>query len=939
MKKSILIVIVAVVLLAGLNVYVFNDLYKKQVTYQKSILFDQAELCSHTIENELRRFESDLNYILFSDDISELFSEHAENSNSLRRLELFYSSYSNLIKNIDIYDNNKNVFNLFKDKNFITDRYIAQRQRKLADKEVIKVRNNEYQYYIPVFKDNTVSGNIVVSINLANYIISELNKFHVSDICYQWVIHPESKNYTANFPGKIISIENYDAIVDNLKNDFEGLAKHKMTIDSTTVRIITAYKPLNILDHKFGLAFSFNNDFFIKTVFSRIVLIASISLILFFSIILFLLTRLGYSEKKRGVLNKEKDRLNEILQHLPIGVIIFDETGRIIYLNQISKDLFFIKEGEEIEGNTLIDKYLMTGQKQKSNLKTAAYDTNQFILYQKEGNEVVLYRKELPYFIDGIEYTLSSFIDITSLEKSRKYEAASNTAKSEFLAKMSHEIRTPMNGIIGMAEALDQKKLTKDQKEYIEIIKSSADLLLNIVNDILDYSKIEAGKMQLEEIPFRLNEEIKLSLDLFRAIVEEKGIKLTVDIRPEVPDDIIGDPFRLRQVLSNLISNAVKFTHEGEIRLSVKLEEQYSGNLTIIFEIADTGVGIPKERLESIFSSFAQADQDTSRKYGGSGLGTTISKQLVNLMHGEIWVDSPSGISKNKKYPGSKFSFSIEVFSNEEIKKDLDFSAINSFNQVKAFVLAQNLPAKKRILGFLNHLGIHVDIVTIKEEKEIVDNIKDQLQNKKEHQLLIIMDEPNLDGLWIARQLSQFGITDQFRVLMISSKHKQENYIQTKLSKIDYYLIQPFDQNILKEYLFRWFSGIKQAEQEKSMALQKDLNILVAEDNLINQKVAETIFQNLGYQIDIALDGKKVVDMVRKKSYDIIFMDLQMPIKDGVDATIEIRGLGFQMPIVAMTATASKIGKDNAITAGMNDYITKPVKMDAVRTVLEKWFA
>ena len=218
------------------------------------------------------------------------------------------------------------------------------------------------------------------------------------------------------------------------------------------------------------------------------------------------------------------------------------------------------------------------------------------------------------------------------------------------------------------------------------------------------------------------------------------------------------------------------------------MEEQYSGNLTIIFEIADTGVGIPKERLESIFSSFAQADQDTSRKYGGSGLGTTISKQLVNLMHGEIWVDSPSGISKNKKYPGSKFSFSIEVFSNEEIKKDLDFSAINSFNQVNAFVLAQNLPAKKRIFGFLNHLGIHVDIVKLKEEKEIVDNIKDQLQNKKDHQLLIIMDEPNLDGLWIARQLSQFGVTDQFRVLMISSKHKQENYIQTKLSKIDYML-------------------------------------------------------------------------------------------------------------------------------------------------------
>jgi len=929
MRKSILVIIIISIALIGLNVYVFNDLYKKQVSYQKNILFDQAELCSHTIEDELQRFESDLNYILFSDDISELFSENAEKSNSLRKLELFYSSYSNLIKNIDIYDNQKNVFNLFKDKNFITDRYIAQRQRKLADKEVVKFRNDEYQYYIPVFKNNKVEGNIVVSINLVNYIISELNKFHVSDICYQWIIHPESKSFTTNFPGKVSSIGNYDAIVHNIVEDFEGLEKHKMIIDSTSIRVITAYKPLSILDHKFGIAFSFNNDFFMETVFSRIIIIASVCLILFLFSIFYLLKQVKFNEKKKQSLIQEKNRLNEILHHMPIGAIVFNEENKIQYLNQIAKEMFLIKEGEEKEGNTLVDKYLMSSRKQTSKTKSSAYDTNRFILYQKEGNEVILYRKEIPYLINDKEYTLSSFLDITSLEKARKYEAAANTAKSEFLAKMSHEIRTPMNGIIGMTEALDQKKLTKEQKEYVDIIKSSADLLLNIIDDILDISKIEAGKMQLEEIPFKISEEVKLSLDLFRAI----------DIKKEVPDDIIGDPFRLRQVLSNIISNAVKFTHEGEIRLSVRLDEKYSGNLTLIFEIADTGVGVPKDRLESIFSSFTQADQETSRKYGGSGLGTTISKQLVNLMHGEIWIDSPSGISKNKKYPGSKFSFSIEVFSNEELVKDLDFSDIKSFDQVNAFLIAQNLPAKKRLLGFLKHLGMHVDIVKLIEEKDIIDDIREQLLSKKAHHLLFIMDEPNLDGLWIARQLSQHGINDQFRVLMISSRHKQENYIQTKVSKIDSYLIQPFDQNILKDYLFRWFDGIKKREEGKSMVLQKDLSVLVAEDNLINQKVAETIFQNLGYQIDIAIDGKEVVEMIKKKSYDIIFMDLQMPEKDGVDATVEIRGLGFQMPIVAMTATASKIGKDNAITSGMNDYITKPVKMATVRSVLEKWFS
>jgi signal transduction histidine kinase/CheY-like chemotaxis protein len=702
--------------------------------------------------------------------------------------------------------------------------------------------------------------------------------------------------------------------------------------------MITAYKPLDVLDHKFGLAFSYNNTFFIEQVFSRSVFVVGLSLLLFLITAYLLIVQIGRKEKKNKIAEKERFRLDSILFSLPIGVIIFHDNGSIYYINQLAREMFLIKEGETEKGNTITEKFLLAGRRIKTRNKPSAYDSNQFILYEKAGNEVVLYRKEIPCFIEGKEFTLSAFIDITSIEKARKYEAASNTAKSEFLAKMSHEIRTPMNGIIGMTDALNKENLSPQQKEYIDIVKRSADLLLNIIDDILDYSKIEAGKMQLEEFPFRLSEEVKLSLDLFRTIIEGKGVELTVDIDKEVPDEIIGDPFRLRQVLSNLISNAVKFTHEGEIKLSVKVDEKYNGNLTLLFEVADTGVGIPKERIESIFSSFTPADTSTSRKYGGSGLGTTISKQLVNLMHGEIWVESPSGLSRSKKYPGSKFCFTIEVFSNEQIDKDLDFSNIKAFEQVNAFLIAQNIPSKKQMQGFLDHLGIHVDTLKLKEDTELIDPLVKQL-GQKEYHLLFIMDEPNLDGLWISRQLMDAGINDKYRIIMISSNHKQENYVQAKLAKVDYYLVQPFEQNILSSYLFRWFPAIEKSEFERLSKLPQDLSILVAEDNLINQKVAVTIFQNLGYTIDLAIDGKEVVDMVKKKNYDIIFMDLQMPEKDGVDATVEIRGLGFQMPIVAMTATASKAGRDNAITSGMNDYITKPVKVEAVRNVLQKWFS
>lgn len=938
MKKSIIIAGISALLIILINILAFRSMYQNQITYQKNILFSQADLCGSNIESVVQRFESDLNYILFSDDVSELFREHAESSNSLRKLELFYSSYTDLIKNIDIYDNNKNVFNLFKDKKFISDKYIAQRQRKLVAKEQIRIRDNEYHYHIPVFNENLVYGNIVVSINLTEYLLKELSKFYVNGVCYQWVIDPVSGGYATNFPGNDLIIKDYSQIIDNLKNDLEGLSIHTIENDSTTTDAITAYKPISVLDHKFGIAFTFNNEFFIGEIFSKVAIVGGLSLLLFLLTIFLLFSQVSRSEKKKVILSNDYDLLRNVFNNLPIGAMVIDPENKIVQINQIACEMFLLRKGEEANGNAITEKYLMSGRSLKLKNKPSAYDTSQFILYEREGNEIILYRKEIPYLLNGKEFTLSAFIDITSIEKSRKYEAASNTAKSEFLAKMSHEIRTPMNGILGMTEALKQENLTSEQREYVDIVKRSADLLLNIIDDILDYSKIEAGKMQLEEIPFKIRDEVKFSLDLFRAIIDEKGLELKTDIADNIPEEIIGDPFRLRQVLSNLISNAVKFTHDGEISIRVKLDEKYSGNLTVLFEISDTGVGIPKERLDSIFNSFTQADYSTSRKYGGSGLGTTIARQLVNLMNGEIWVESPSGLSRSKNQPGSKFCFTIEVYSNEELEKELDFSDLQSFSEIGVFLIGHSLATKKRLISFLNHLGIVSSSIELHEKKDPIESIKEQL-SMKSHQVLIILDDIDIDGMWIARQLSHLGLMEKYRSLLISSKHKQENYIQSKVARVDYYLTQPFEQNILKNYLFRWFPAIREREEKKINTLQKDLNILVAEDNLINQKVAETIFSHLGYKIDLALDGRKAVEMVKKKAYDIIFMDIEMPEKDGIDATVEVRGLGFQMPIVAMTATSSKIGKDNAITSGMNDYITKPVKSEIVLSVLCRWFS
>jgi CheY-like chemotaxis protein len=461
---------------------------------------------------------------------------------------------------------------------------------------------------------------------------------------------------------------------------------------------------------------------------------------------------------------------------------------------------------------------------------------------------------------------------------------------------------------------------------------------LNIIDDILDFSKIEAGKMQLEEIPFKFREEIKVSLDLFKPIIEEKNLELQLNIDSKVPENIIGDPFRLRQVLSNLISNAVKFTHEGKIAVNAVVEEEYSGNLTLQISVEDTGVGIPKHKLESIFNSFTQAEESTSRKYGGSGLGTTIAKQLVTLMNGEIWVESPSPISTKSKFPGAKFSFTIEVFSNEKLKKDIDLSKITVYKKLNTLIITKDSDDKKRLIKILDLYGINHNVYKYQEDKQesLIDLLKNNFQ---EYHVIVILDEPNFNGLKIAKTLTEKKLSNRFLIFMFSSNHKADNYVQSKRSGVDYYMTQPFEQDDFIGFLEDNLPNVAEVVDIEQKVIHPELSILVAEDNIINQKVAETIFGNLGFKIDIAPDGADTVEKVKQKEYDIIFMDILMPEKDGIQATVDIRGMGYQMPIVAMTATSSKKGRHKAISSGMNDYIIKPFKIETIKKVLIKWFA
>ena len=942
MKKiyiSVSLVLIAVIII---NIIFHLDISKQQINLYKDILLKQIQICGIEIERTGFEFENEINHILFSDDIAGIFDNIEEKESSINKFELFYSKYEDLITNLIIYDNFNNVFSLFKDKRdrFIVDNYVTHKQKNLIQKDQLILKNGEYLFYLPVFKENAVYGNIVVATSLNNYINSVFDNYHLENIQFQWLINTEGEILTNNLAEDKIEFSDLQIITEDIIEGNEGFIKHSMVVNNIEEGLISAYYPIRILKQEFGIIFSYKTDIIITPIIKRTIILSSI-IFIFIIIAVFIFIYFYHKKKIEAQKTKESEQaFMQIMESLPIGFMILRKNKTIKAINKTAVNLLSETDKKILVGQKISKRFLSTKNLLDKDTFDSAFDSNQFIHYKKKENEVVIYKKEIQITLQGEEVLLEAFIDVTPIEKSRKLEAAANNAKSEFLAKMSHEIRTPINGIIGMTEALLHEKLSGEQQEFTEIIKKSTELLLTIISDILDFSKIEAGKMMLEEIPFKIRDELNLSLELFRPIAEGKNVKMTIKMASDVPDNLIADPFRLRQVITNLVGNAVKFTFEGEIIIGVELIEEYSGNLSLLFFVEDTGIGIPKDKLKSIFVSYAQADGSTTRKYGGTGLGTTISKQFVELMSGEIWVESPSSISINPQYPGSKFSFTIEAFSNEKLKKDIDLDSITKCQQINTVIISKDAKKEKELLSTLKDFDIPGELHSYQEST--VDLIKNNLSNRSEsYKLIILTDSSMFDGFKVAQKLKEQELINKFLIIMISSNDKIGNFAKSKKLGIDYYLITPYETLEIFNIIQDNFPNIK-VDKEKTPKLKKiktDLDILVAEDNLINQKVAQTIFKNLGYEIEIAQNGEEAIKKVENQHFDMVFMDIMMPEKDGIQATIEIRERDQKLPIFGMTAYISKEDKAKAFSIGMNDYITKPIKVKEIKKILIKWFS
>ncbi len=526
-------------------------------------------------------------------------------------------------------------------------------------------------------------------------------------------------------------------------------------------------------------------------------------------------------------------------------------------------------------------------------------------------------------------------IDVTMLEAARKQEAKANVAKSEFLARMSYEIRTPLSGIIGMTDILNKQDLSNETREIVMLLRRSTETLLRIINDILDFSKIETGKMLLDEVPFNIREEINYCTDLANTYINDKEIVLSVHVEKNIPESIIADPYRLRQVLTNLINHSANNTEKGEIRLNCRLKNNNSGIITLEFELLDTGASFDRANLKKIFGEFVNIESKTVKNNDESGFGPVLARQLVEIMGGELTAESPSGLSGDR---GTKIVFSIVAYSNDKTIKTLNQEKILRFEHIKTLVITGAQNREEEILTSLHKLGLNISITTF--QKSTIGQIRANINNPdNKYSLVIILDDEEFNGFDASKAIWDNNLSGNFVIMIISSNDQKGNYMKSITLGVDHYFVLPLNSAELKNVILDNFPYIESSHSSVDVSnIKSDINILVVEDNKMNQKVLSTMLKTLGYSCDIAEDGLTGVKMASDKKYDLIFMDLILPELTGYDAARRILAADKKAIIAAFTADNMPDAKRKADMSGIREFITKPVRIEELKRLFARYF-
>ena len=641
------------------------------------------------------------------------------------------------------------------------------------------------------------------------------------------------------------------------------------------------------------------------------------------------------------------------MNNSPAAAYIKDDAGRYIYINEPMERFFNVKLAN-LQGKTDFEWWSEEAAREISENDRLVLSTNQSIEFTEN---VPMHDGKTGYWLslkfplegaDGRRYIGGVSVDITERKeaeaiavKARDAALDASRMKSDFLANMSHEIRTPMNGIIGMTGLLLDTTLNHEQRDYTETIRASGDALLTIINDILDFSKIESGKLAFEISDFDVRDAVESAVDLFVEPVQAKGVELGVLVYANVPLLLRGDVGRVRQVLTNLLGNAVKFTRSGEVVVAAHQVEENDTHCILKFAVSDTGIGISENVQRQLFQPFVQADSSTSRQYGGTGLGLAISKQLIEMMGGEIGVTSTPG-------NGSTFWFTAR-FEKPKNQVTRDVGTFPDLSALRVLIV-DDKETNRRILNLqLNSWGMKSD--STQDGQAALALLREQATAGHPYDLALLdMQMPEMDGLSLAQAIKSEPLLADMKLVIMSSLGQRPNLQALRANGVEAFLMKPVKPSYLFDCLVTLMSGkesstVHSAENSPNISGQspvktKHRRVLLAEDNPVNQKIALRQLQKLGYSADAVANGAEAVMSLEMVHYDVVLMDCQMPEMDGFEATAAIRereGSERHTIIIAMTANALQGDREKCLAAGMDDYISKPTKQEDLGKLLATW--
>jgi PAS domain S-box-containing protein len=662
-------------------------------------------------------------------------------------------------------------------------------------------------------------------------------------------------------------------------------------------------------------------------------------------------------------LAQERSRLRTLVESLPDYIYMKDLESRFLLINTPGALLMGAQSPDELLGKTDFDVYpkelaaLFYADEQR------LYRTGEPLIGQEEPGwdlvtkspKWILTTKVPVRDASGkIVGLVGSGRDVTGrrraaeeLQIAKEAAEAANRAKSEFLANMSHEIRTPMNGILGMTELALDTDLTSEQRDYLGMAKSSAESLLTLINDILDYSKVEAGKLNLECIDFSLLDTLEETARAFAMPAHRKGLELVCCVEPEVPARVLGDPSRLRQIVTNLLGNALKFTERGEVVVEVRVETEDSTEtqsrdpecVIAHFTVRDTGVGVAKEKQQLIFQAFAQADGTTTRRYGGTGLGLTISARLVELMGGRIWVESEVG-------QGSSFHFTVQFRVAKDPATTVDAEPVNLVD-VSALVIDGNATNRRMLETTLRSWRMLPE--TVSGGIAALHRMQQACAERKAFPLVLVDDNmPDMDGFTFVEKIKEHAELAGTTIIMLTSAGQRGDAARCRNLGVAAYLSKPVRRAELRHAITSVLNrapGESEAPQLVTRHMlreqRRSSRILLAEDNVVNQKLVVRLLEKHGHSISVACDGEEALAALQRSTFDLVLMDVQMPNMDGFEATAAIRerekGTHRRQPIIAMTAHAMKGDRERCLAAGMDGYLAKPIRaielLEAIRAV------